>query len=171
MLDRTSRYSSLTQKLQFLCYSDRVDHQNIEYKAAWNEAFAAYLHDLNVTKPVIWMGDVNCAPTPQGFFSFSILLIFQFHYFPPFPFLLDLANHKTNWNKTPGHTQIETEGFTKIVDISSQTTPDADTTGNAPDKLVDIWRHLHPDLQHYTYFSYKFRCREKTLGWRLDMCK
>ena len=30
---------------------------------------------------------------------------------------------------------------------------------------------MHPDDQHYTYFSYRFNCRSKGLGWRLDMCK
>ncbi|KAF8480593.1 Endonuclease/exonuclease/phosphatase [Gautieria morchelliformis] len=117
--------------------------KKLDYKAAWNEAFAKYIHELNTKKPVIWMGDINCAPTPQ-----------------------DLANHKTNWNKTPGHTQIETDGFNKILNVSSsQTVPDL----VAKDNLIDVWRHLHPELQHYTYFSYKFKCREKTLGWRLDM--
>ncbi|KAF8587413.1 hypothetical protein K439DRAFT_1385850 [Ramaria rubella] len=112
--------------------------KNIDAKAAWNEAFAKYIHDLTAQKPVIWMGDVNCAPTPK-----------------------DLTNSKTNWNKTPGHTQIETDGFNKILGSSS----DSPSGGH----LVDVWRQLHPDLTHYTYFSYKFKCREKTIGWRLDM--
>ena len=33
-----------------------------------------------------------------------------------------------------------------------------------------MWRARNPDLRHYTYFSYRFNCREKGLGWRLDMC-
>jgi hypothetical protein len=37
-------------------------------------------------------------------------------------------------------------------------------------KFIDIWRQRHPDSHHYTYFSYRFNCREKSLGWRLDMC-
>ena len=29
---------------------------------------------------------------------------------------------------------------------------------------------MHPDLRHYTYFSYRFDCRRKGIGWRLDTC-
>ena len=74
----------------------------------------------------------------------------------------DLANPKTNWNKTPGYTEAETSAFARILNAS----------GEGPDapKFVDVWRKRHPDLRHYTYFSYRFNCREKGLGWRLDMC-
>lgn len=35
--------------------------------------------------------------------------------------------------------------------------------------LVDAWRHLRgADAQRFTYFSYRFNCRAKNLGWRLD---
>ena len=74
----------------------------------------------------------------------------------------DLANPKTNWNKTPGYTEAETTAFKNIL------TPPSDAPADTP-KFIDVWRHLHPTDQHYTYFSYRFRCREKNLGWRLDM--
>lgn len=118
--------------------------KNMHYKVAWNDAFASYLYTLNSQKPVIWMGDINCAPTSQ-----------------------DLSNSKSNWNKTPGHTQKEVDGFNKILELSSSAPDSAKTEGNG--KLVDVWRQTHPDLNHYTYFSYRFRCREKRIGWRLDM--
>jgi AP endonuclease 1 len=87
---------------------------------------------------VIWTGDINVAPTA-----------------------LDLANPKTNWNKTPGYTEAETRAFKKILE------PQED----GQRKMVDVWRHLHPELRHYTYFSYRFNCRAKGIGWRLDHCK
>ena len=54
-----------------------------------------------------------------------------------------------------------------------------DTSGFLPeeraliDKLVshgyiDTFRHLHPDARQYTWWSYRFRAREKDIGWRLD---
>ena len=86
---------------------------------------------------MIWTGDLNVAPTA-----------------------LDLANPKTNWNKTPGYTEAETSAFKKVLE------PDVDGQ-----KMVDVWRHLHPDLRHYTYFSYRFNCRSKGIGWRLDHCE
>ncbi len=77
----------------------------------------------------------------------------------------DLANPKTNWNKTPGYTEAETSAFARILNAEGE---DADADAG---KFVDVWRQRHPDLRHYTYFSYRFNCREKGLGWRLDMCE
>lgn len=80
--------------------------------------------------------------------------------------IIDLANPKTNWNKTPGYTEAETSSFARILN-TDESGEDHDPKGG---KFVDVWRKLHPDLRHYTYFSYRFNCREKGLGWRLDMC-
>ena len=118
--------------------------QTIDDKTTWNEAFATYIHELDAKKPVIWMGDVNCAPTARGdfyvdYYQTSPLL-------PSACLFADLTNSKTNWNKTPGHTQLETDGFNKILGATEKT-----------ENLIDVWRNLHPDLTHYTYFSYKFR--------------
>lgn len=75
----------------------------------------------------------------------------------------DLANAKSNWNKTPGYTKDETEAFQNILN------PPESAAGVG--KFVDVWRQNHPEDKHYTYFSYRFDCRTKGLGWRLDMCK
>jgi len=75
---------------------------------------------------------------------------------------IDLSNPKTNWNKTAGYTEAETMAFAQILN-----SPGDDNAG----KFVDIWRKLHPDDHHYTYFSFRFNCRAKGIGWRLDMCK
>ncbi|KAF7793141.1 hypothetical protein EIP86_004250 [Pleurotus ostreatoroseus] len=114
--------------------------KTLEEKKTWNAHFTNYIRDLDKKKPVIWTGDLNVAPTA-----------------------LDLANPKTNWNKTPGYTEAETTAFAQIL------TPYASQEG--PGKFIDVWRQLHPKLRHYTYFSYRFNCREKGIGWRLDTCK
>lgn len=36
--------------------------------------------------------------------------------------------------------------------------------------LVDVLRAQHPDVVAYTYYSYRFNCRAKGIGWRLDYC-
>ncbi|KAH7889390.1 Endonuclease/exonuclease/phosphatase [Phlebopus sp. FC_14] len=107
-------------------------------KNKWNQHFTTYIRDLDKKKPVVWMGDVNVAPTEK-----------------------DLANPKQNWNKTPGYTKDETEAFKNILDPPES----ADDAG----KFVDVWRQRHPHDHHYTYFSYRFNCRTKGIGWRLDM--
>ncbi|KAH9854215.1 Endonuclease/exonuclease/phosphatase [Lenzites betulinus] len=76
------------------------------------------------------------------------------------PTALDLTNPKPNWNKTPGYTEVETSAFARVLNASAE-------EADAP-QFVDVWRKLHPALKHYTYFSYRFNCREKGIGWRLD---
>ncbi|KAF8077819.1 Endonuclease/exonuclease/phosphatase [Lyophyllum atratum] len=76
------------------------------------------------------------------------------------PTEMDLAKPKTNWNKTPGYTEAETTSFKNILNP-----PESTDAG----QFVDVWRHLHPTDRHYSYFSYRFNCREKGIGWRLDM--
>ncbi|KAI0336535.1 hypothetical protein GY45DRAFT_1238178 [Cubamyces sp. BRFM 1775] len=112
--------------------------KTLDEKKVWNAHFEAYIRELDKKKPVIWAGDLNVAPTE-----------------------IDLANPKTNWNKTPGYTEAETSSFARILNTSGK---EADAG-----KFVDVWRDKHPGLRHYTYFSYRFNCREKGLGWRLDM--
>ncbi|GAA6008936.1 hypothetical protein JCM10207_004033 [Rhodosporidiobolus poonsookiae] len=72
----------------------------------------------------------------------------------------DIRNWKTNYNKSAGCTDDEINGF------NAQLNP-SDESGHK--KLVDVWRHLNPDEEgYYTYQSYKFQCRSKGIGWRLD---
>ncbi|MBW0512252.1 hypothetical protein O181_051967 [Austropuccinia psidii MF-1] len=72
----------------------------------------------------------------------------------------DIRNAATNWNKSAGYTQVECDG------LNSQLNPSKDS---GHQKLVDVWRHLHPELEgHYTYYSYRFGAREKGIGWRID---
>ena len=61
-----------------------------------------------------------------------------------------------SWNKTPGFTQAESDGY------FAQLNPAADS-GYEP--LIDVWRERHPDtVGSYTYYGYRFKCREKGIG-------
>lgn len=65
---------------------------------------------------------------------------------------IDLKNPKTNL-KTAGFTIEERESFSKILEKTD---------------LIDTFRYLHKDDIKYSYWSYKFRAREKNAGWRID---
>ncbi|RKP10385.1 Endonuclease/exonuclease/phosphatase [Thamnocephalis sphaerospora] len=70
---------------------------------------------------------------------------------------IDLARPDSN-HRTAGFTDEEREGFSDILG--------ANDAGEAT--MIDTWRHLHPDERRYSYFSFRFGCRPKYLGWRLD---
>ncbi len=65
---------------------------------------------------------------------------------------IDLKNDKSNYNKTAGYTQVEIDGMDAFLKAG----------------LVDIYRQLHPDKVAYSYWSYRFKARERNTGWRLD---
>jgi len=65
---------------------------------------------------------------------------------------IDLKNDKSNYNKTAGYTQVEIDDFTELLN-----------TG-----LVDVFRHFYPEKIQYTYWSYRFKARERNTGWRID---
>ncbi len=65
---------------------------------------------------------------------------------------IDLKNDKSNYNKTAGYTQVEIDGMDAFLNAG----------------LVDIYRQLHPDKVAYSYWSYRFKARERNTGWRLD---
>ncbi|KAF9586432.1 hypothetical protein BGW38_005041 [Lunasporangiospora selenospora] len=69
---------------------------------------------------------------------------------------IDLRNPATN-AKSAGFTKEERDGFSKIL-------KDVD--------LVDTFREIQGEDEsaggQYSYFSYRFQCRVKGIGWRLD---
>lgn len=65
---------------------------------------------------------------------------------------IDLKNDKSNYNKTAGYTQIEIDGMDHLLEVG----------------FVDSFRHFYPDTEAYTYWSYRFKARERNTGWRLD---
>jgi len=65
---------------------------------------------------------------------------------------IDLKNDKSNYNKTAGYTQVEIDGMDKLLKAG----------------FVDSYRHFNPETEAYTYWSYRFKARERNTGWRLD---
>lgn len=64
---------------------------------------------------------------------------------------IDLKNPKSNHNNA-GFTDQEREKFSLWLSKG----------------FVDTFRHLYPDSQTYSWWSYRFRAREKGIGWRID---
>ena len=64
---------------------------------------------------------------------------------------IDLKNPKAN-RKNPGFTDEERGCFQTLLDHG----------------FVDSFRFLHPDKVEYSWWSYRFRAREKNTGWRID---
>lgn len=64
---------------------------------------------------------------------------------------IDIKNPKTN-RRNAGFTDEEREKMTELLDSG----------------FTDSYRWLHPDKIEYSWWSYRFRAREKNAGWRID---
>ncbi|MGI6012327.1 MAG: exodeoxyribonuclease III [Ruminococcus sp.] len=101
----------------------------LPYRMEWEDAFLAYIDDLDSRKPVIFCGDLNVAHQE-----------------------IDLKNPKTN-RKNAGFTDEERQKFTTILQHG----------------YIDTFRYFYPDVEQvYSWWSYRFRAREKNAGWRID---
>ncbi|WP_455538273.1 exodeoxyribonuclease III [Terrisporobacter sp.] len=65
---------------------------------------------------------------------------------------IDLKNPKTN-RKNAGFTDEERNKFIKLLESG----------------FIDTFRYFYPDKENiYSWWSYRFRAREKNAGWRID---
>lgn len=64
---------------------------------------------------------------------------------------IDLKNPKTNTHSA-GFTKEERDAFTNLLNNG----------------YVDTFRFLHKDEVKYSWWSYRFKAREKGIGWRID---
>ena len=65
---------------------------------------------------------------------------------------IDLKNPRTN-RKNAGFTDEEREKFSKVVESG----------------FIDTYRYFYPEQEGiYSWWSYRFRAREKNAGWRID---
>ncbi len=102
----------------------------LKYRERWDEDFLEYLKKLDKKKAVVLTGDLNVAHTE-----------------------IDLANPKSNYNKTAGYTQKEIDGFERMLKAG----------------FMDSFRKLYPDRKGaYTYWSPMANCRAHNIGWRID---
>lgn len=101
----------------------------LKYRQEWDELFLNYILKLEKKKPVVICGDLNVAHTE-----------------------IDLANPKSNYNKTAGYTQVEIDGIQRLLDAG----------------YVDSFREFNKEKGHYTFWSQMFNARQRNVGWRID---
>ncbi len=103
--------------------------RRLDYRMEWDDAFRAYLQQLDAVKPVVVCGDLNVAHRE-----------------------IDLKNPKTN-RKNAGFTDEERAKFGQLLEAG----------------FTDTFRHFYPDAEGvYSWWSYRFKAREKNAGWRID---
>ena len=64
---------------------------------------------------------------------------------------IDLKNPKANENRS-GFLRIERDWLDRIVERG----------------YVDTFRALHPETEKYSWWTYRFKARERNVGWRID---
>ena len=109
--------------------NSKGDLSRLPYRKTWDADLLTYLKELEKTKPVFLCGDLNVAHQE-----------------------IDIANAKSNYNKSPGYTQDEIDGM--------------DNYQNAG--LIDTFRHFYPDVVKYSWWSFRAGARARNVGWRLD---
>lgn len=103
--------------------------RRLDYRMTWEDAFLAYIKQLEAKKPVVFCGDLNVAHQE-----------------------IDLKNPKTN-RRNAGFTDEERAKFSHLL-----------STG-----FTDTFRYFYPDQKDiYSWWSYRFKAREKNAGWRID---
>ena len=64
----------------------------------------------------------------------------------------DIARPKPNYNKTSGYTQREIDGLDNLLN----------------EGYIDTFRQFYPEEIKYSWWNYKFKARERNVGWRID---
>ncbi len=129
--DNEGRVITLEYENFFLvnCYTPNSGRglPRLDYRKTWDKLFLKYLKSLN--KPIILCGDLNVAHTE-----------------------IDLANPKSNYNKTAGYTQVEIDGFNILLQAG----------------YIDTFRIFTKETGNYTYWGMWNNLRQRNVGWRID---
>ena len=65
---------------------------------------------------------------------------------------IDIARSKENYNKTSGYTQAEIDGLEALLN----------------EGYMDTFRSQFPEKVKYSWWNYKYRARDRNVGWRID---
>ena len=134
------------------CYTpnSKSELERLSYRMQWEDDFRAYLKKLEEKKPVVFCGDLNKAH-PSSTLTAKKKPIIICGDLNVAATELDLKNPKANV-KNAGFTPEEREKFKILLDSG----------------FTDSYRYLHPDEAKYSWWSYRFKARERNAGWRID---
>ena len=101
----------------------------LDYREKWDRDFMNFFCQLDKKKPTLILGDLNVVHAA-----------------------IDIKNFESNYNRTPGCTQKEMDGLTRMIEAG----------------FKDTFRTLYPDMVKYSWWSYRMNARARNIGWRLD---
>ncbi len=124
------------------CYTPNSQDElrRLEYRMNWENDFQSYIRQLDLKKPVVLCGDLNVAHED-----------------------IDLKNPKTN-HQSAGFSDDERRMMSRFLGHGFQ----VEKTQGDKGGFVDSYRHLYPEHVKYSWWSYRFKAREKNVGWRID---
>ncbi len=124
------------------CYTPNSQDnlRRLDYRQQWENDFYLYARRLDEHKPVIVCGDLNVAHEE-----------------------IDLKNPKTN-RLNAGFSDEERRCMSRWLGEGFQ----VDDTPLPRGGFTDTFRHLHPNEEKYSWWSYRMKARERNVGWRID---
>ena len=136
--------------------------KRLDYRMKWEDDFLQYVKKLEKKKPVIYCGDLNVAHKEIDLKNPDFLqYVKKLEKKKPVIYCgdlnvahkeIDLKNPKTNRHNA-GFTDEERGKMTAALESG----------------LIDTFRFFYPDMEQiYSWWSYRFRSREKNAGWRID---
>ena len=132
--------------------NSKDERARLPYRMEWEDDVRAYLKKLEQTKPVVLCGDLkdeqpSCKQTGQPLRK-PVIICGDFNVAAT---PMDIKNPKPNV-KNAGFTPEERGKFAELLDSG----------------FTDTFRYMHPDEVKYSWWSYRFKARERNAGWRLD---
>ncbi len=134
------------------CYTPNAQDglKRIDYRMKWEDDLREYLTSLSKNKPLVYCGDLNeTQPSYISTLKKKPVIFCGDLNVAANP--IDLKNPQSNRNNA-GYSDKEREKFSELLSAG----------------FVDTFRYLHPDEVKYSWWSYRFKAREKNAGWRID---
>lgn len=122
--------------------------KRLDYRMEWDKVFRAFVKGLEKAKPVLICGDLNKSPS-RRILKKPVIICGDFNVART---ELDIKNPKPNV-RNAGFTIEERESFEQNL---------------INEGFIDTYRYLHPDEVKYSWWSYRFKARERNAGWRID---